>query len=421
MPRHLAPALTLALGVAFGHGTAATGAGQTAAEAFAPHRGLNLDTWVHYLNLDEIFAQPGFLDVFPEWRRYATPAMTAKLAADGFDFIRLPIDPAPLLRLGPGPAQDALIAQTLATVKDLQGYGLKVIVDLHSIPRADAPEGTAGIVASPAAFDRYLVFVGRVGAALNGLDPTRTAYEPFNEPNHDCDAIYSGDAQAWPAQLLRLHAVARKHAPALPLVLSGACWGDTDSLLALDPAKIDDANVIWSFHSYQPFAFTHQSADWVDGPVEFLADIPYPPSGIDDALAAKLLAKAVRRAKASPTPEGRAATKADLAQTVQDYRDLPDNEAASDPARAAAWADRHGISHARLLLGEFGVTREDPQGNPLPRPQRARFLADKRRAAERHGIGWAVYSWTGALRTATDDQSRVIAPDVCTALGLPGC
>ena len=49
------------------------------------------------------------------------------------------------------------------------------------------------------------------------------------------------------------------------------------------------------------------------------------------------------------------------------------------------------------------------------------FIADKRRAAEDRGIGWAVWSWRGTMRVSVSDDSYTLDPQVCTALGLPGC
>jgi endoglucanase len=114
---------------------AAPAGAETAADRFQPKRGLNFEIWNEWITADEMVSRPGFLDIYPDWRRLVPPKAVSDLKTKGFDFVRLPFDPSPLLRLGPGQAQDALIEQIHQTATDVQSTGLKVIVDLHSIPR----------------------------------------------------------------------------------------------------------------------------------------------------------------------------------------------------------------------------------------------------------------------------------------------
>jgi hypothetical protein len=391
---------------------------ETAADRFQPKRGLNFEIWNEWLTAEEMVTHPGFLLVYPDWRRVVPFEAVEDLKAKGFDFVRLPFDPAPLLRLGPGAAQDELIDQIRLTASLAQSTGLKVIVDLHSIPRPEEPWGTDDIVGNPDLFDAHVALAGKVAARLNGMDPDRTALELLNEPTGDCDAIWQKTGpMLWPDQLGRLHSAARAAAPDLPLVLSGACWGGPDGLEQIDPTSIADDNVIWSFHSYDPFLFTHQSASWSEGPNAYFADIPYPPDRIDDALAGKLVAEALVRVIATGADIDEAA----LAEAMREYRAQGVAIVAEEPERAAAWADRHGIPRNRLILGEFGAMREDMQGRRFQDHGRDAYLADKRRAAEKLGIGWAVWVWSGTFGVAEDDATRIIAPATCEGLGLAGC
>ena len=390
----------------------------TAADRFAPKRGLNFDIWNTWLSVEDMVTTPGFLDIYPDWRAIVPPKAIAGLSAMGFDFVRLPMDPAPLLRLGPGPAQDALIDQIAETALMVQAAGLKTIVDLHSIPRPDEAWGTDSVVGDTALFAAYIALTANVAARLNGMDPDRTALELLNEPTSDCDSVWSGGPMTWPDQLIRLHRAARKAAPDLPLVLSGACWGGVDGLKAIDPAAIADNNVLWSFHSYEPFLFTHQGASWTTGLNALFTGITYPPTTIDDATAARLLSQAEGRLGTSTNKD---ATPAALAQALQNYRDRPPDDVGTEIRAAAVWADQHGIPRGRLILGEFGAIRDDMTGSRLTGTGRAAFLKDKRTAAEALGIGWAVWGWTGAFGITDDDTTRAIAPDICVALGLLQC
>jgi endoglucanase len=200
-------------------------------------------------------------------------------------------------------------------------------------------------------------------------------------------------------------------------VLSGACWGGMDGLEQIDPARFQDDNLIFSFHSYDPFLFSHQAARWTNGPTGFFADVPYPPDAIDEALAARLIAEAETRARAANSDIDPAA----LDQVMADYRSAGRAMVGKETRKAADWADRHGIPRNRMILGEFGAMREDMSGHPFHDMGRETFLSDKRAGAEALGIGWSVWVWTGTFGITEDDQSRRIAPAICAALGLTGC
>ncbi len=382
-------------------------------------RGLNLEIWVEWLAVDDMLTREGFLTPYPDWRRFVGKEEFERYRADGFDFLRMPFDPGPMLALGPGPAQDALIAEIRAAAEMGHEAGLTVIVDLHSIPRPDEVWGTDDVMGRM--WPDYLPLVGRVAAALDGLPPERTLFEPLNEPTLDCDAIWDDSAEApperWPDMLAQMHAVARAGAPDLPLVLSGACWGGIDGLERVDPGRIGDENVIWSYHSYDPFPFTHQSANWTGSPLKYISRLPYPPSSLDDVTAMERAAAAALRMQAA---EG-AADPAAIAAEIAAYRAMPDDIGPAVSARAAEWAARHGIPARRLILGEFGAIHTDQEGR-FQGDDALRYIADQRAGAEQQGIAWAVWSLTGEMAvTLPDDPARVMDPAVCAALGLAGC
>jgi endoglucanase len=388
---------------------------ETAADRFAPKRGLNVDLWIEWRSIAEMLSDPPYLEVYPDWRRVITPEMYGILAAEGFDFVRLPMDPGPLLAMGPGKAQDALIADMRDGAEEALAAGLKAIVDLHPMPRGDETGGMEDVMAE--LWPDYVAFVGRVARALAGLPPDRVAFELLNEPTIDCEAVYAGAPAIWPDMLAELHAAAREGAPDLPLVLSGACWGGVEGLAALDPNDFSDNNILWSFHSYAPFAFTHQGASWGSSPLSHITGLPYPPS----LMTPKIMADVVSRAAERMTAQEGAADIDAITAEIAGYMDTPDSKIAEDILRAADWADAHGIPRTRLLLGEFGALHT-VEGVPQPREWYHAFLSDKRQAAETAGIGWAVLSYAGGMGVAIDgDPERRLAPETCRALGLLPC
>ena len=393
------------------------------AEGLQLTRGLNLDIWVEGRSVGDMLTEPGFLTPFPDWRRHMPPGRIESLTADGFDFVRFALDPAPMLALGRGERRAAMVRDIRDGVDLLQRAGLAVVVDLHIMPRPGEPWDTETLLADPAAFNAYLDLVAEVGAGLHGLPPDRTAFEPMNEPVVDCQLIWDhSDAPGvWPGMLARMHDAAREGAPDLPLVLSGSCWGGVQGLLRLDPAVVQDDNVIWSFHSYDPFTFTHQYASWTRSPLMFLQGVPYPPSALTDDVAARRATEAAARAAVSTSDLAEDVTVDTFAAMLADYRALPDSTATDGIAQAVAWADAHGIPHQRLLLGEFGAMGYEANGRAWGEPARHAFLADVSGAAQAAGVGWAVWEWTGQMRVSSDNTTRAMDPAICTALTLAGC
>lgn len=383
------------------------------AEPITLQRGVNTTLWLEWRSMGELMADPSYLDTFPDVRRDVTPAMYESLRAQGFDHVRMPIDPGPMIAFGPGERQDQLIDGIRIAAETAVDAGLKVVVDLHPIPRGGDIGGVESIIGDK--WPDYVTLVGRVAGRLSDLPADKVALELLNEPPFDCDAVYGGAPARWPAMQAEAHAAARAAAPDMTIVLTGACWSQANALASLDPALIPDDNVLWTFHSYEPFLFTHQGAGWSDPPQKHVWDLPYPPSAVTDEVAAEVIAAAIQRM----TAETGQADVAAIEKAIADYRQLPETAVAYDATRAAEWADQHGIPRSQLFMGEFGALHTAGDRS-LPREWYHAFLADKRQAAEDAGMGWAVLGYVGGMGiTSEDDPERRLAPETCAALGLP--
>jgi hypothetical protein len=330
----------------------------------------------------------------------------------------MPIDPAIFLEDASDKRVTRLIAETLKTIDLIHKAGLKVIVDFHAIPSDVRTVGTNQILADDALFNRYIAVVGRLGRALSGTDPATTAFEPFNEPVVDCDPTLF---PKWPAMLGQLHAVARKAAPNHTLILTGACWSSAYGLGKVDPAAIADDNVIWTFHSYDPYFLTHQGADWTGDSMSYVEGLPYPPDLMGEKAFQERLAAIRQTIQTKAPPERREELITglnEMADGVTTYAKVL--AALNDPFdRAEAWGKANNIPPERILLGEFGMIRqEDKKEFRMPPAWRAAYLKDMTDAARKHGFPWAVWSWGGAFGITLDDKKRVLDPVILKGLGL---
>jgi hypothetical protein len=83
---------------------------------------------------------------------------------------------------------------------------------------------------------------------------------------------------------------ARAAAPHFTLVATGACGSMVRGLDALDPAPLQRFQpLLFTFHFYEPYLFSHQGAPWLHEPVyRALNGLPWPGSAgtLDATLAA---------------------------------------------------------------------------------------------------------------------------------------
>jgi hypothetical protein len=389
-----------------------------AAEPLELRRGLGTEPWVTW-PVESEWTAGARLSPFPEWRQTTTSDDIAAIKAAGFDFVRLALDPAPVLSPGKAMTETAFIAEMLIAIDRFTHQGIKVIAELHTIPRyPDRPTGTEGYFATPEAADAYIAFATAVAAALAREDPQKVAYEPFNEPVMDCPWAQPR-TRDWPDHLKRLHASIRKAAPSLTLVLQGGCWGGAEGLVALDPAELADGNIIWSFHSYEPFIVTHQGATWTTGPERFVRGLLFPPSpGQRKAVLGETL-KRIGTEVASPTErrELERQLRKDLADYFRPGRAVGKLTEPLD--RVAAWARLHGIKSRNIMLGEFGIIR-GVEGPGTPEAARARYLSAARKAVEARGFAWVAWGWGGSFGITRSDEDRTFPPQILNALGLKG-
>ncbi|MGB3386877.1 MAG: cellulase family glycosylhydrolase [Pseudaminobacter sp.] len=382
----------------------------TAAE-FSVRRGINLDIWTTWPD-EKLWDDEAVILPYPEWRKFLTRADLDRLKQSGFDFVRMPVDPAPFLSPRTLALRDRLYASVLESVRLANEAGLKVVVDLHLIPSDIRSIDMGKVMKDPDSFDAYVEFVRKMAHTLSKQDPALVAFEPMNEPIIDCEA---GRREAWPQHLQRLFAAARSSATRLTLVLSGACYSSADGLSRIDPAIIADDNVLWTFHSYEPFLLTHQGATWAGDFIRYVTGLPYPlheaPHAELDAERQKIRA----RIKADAPFIRRLGMLAYLDEQIalMDTREELDALMDTPLDKVAAWAKRHGISPHDILLGEFGMIRQE-YGNPhvVPAPYRAAYVADTIARAESHGFAWAIWSYGGAFGVVDEFEGRRAEPEV---------
>jgi endoglucanase len=319
--------------------------------AFLAH-GINLNSW------------------FTPWANPAGYATAFRredadfLKRAGFTVCRLPLAPDLLFDPYQPSMQKAEIHLVDKAVRLLLDAGLAVVLDpIH---------GSSSDAEWERRLDHDPVFLGQVreywealARHFAGISSARIFFEVMNEPH--LSAREKVDPAWWKPVQESLVAAVRRGAPLNTIVVTGERWGGIDGLLQMKP--LADRNIVYSFHWYDPFTFTHQGAEWA-GPVQAeLAGIPYPSSPAAVTSVATALADPGARSQ------------------VLRYGEEVWNEerVKKGLARAADWA---AANHVPLFCGEFGVYRK-----AAPAGDRLQWIGDVRRNLEAMGIGWCMWDY----------------------------
>jgi hypothetical protein len=307
--------------------------------------------------------------------------------------------------------EDVVKAVGLACAEDLS-----VVLNLHP-NGATHHWNAANLVASSSSpmFSGYLELVRALALRLSRFDKRSVAFEPLNEPPQNCAP------SNWPSMQKSIVRAARTAAPHLTLVVTGACGSMIAGLEALDPSSVGDENVIYTFHFYEPYVFSHQGAPWMTSEpmYRYLNSVPWPSAA--GSKEATLAAVSARMSADRSTP---AYKKREIGGTIErvlaQYFDArPDHGfIESYFKRVETWAKRYGIDASRILLGEFGALRTDERYVASTAADRANYIRDVRKTAEACGIPWAFWNLFDGMGITVDDYSRQLDPQIVAALGL---
>src|SRR5262249_50536563 len=250
----------------------------------------------------------------------------------GFDFVRFAVDPGPFLQWHDS-RRDFLDRMLIERVRQILASDLSVIVDFHPSdmhPDYLGQKIAAGLDAP--LFQEYLRLLARTAASLDALKSPRVALEIMNEP--------PARAHAWRPMLDAAHRAVRQSAPTLLLVLDGGEDGDLEGTTQLDGFR-DDRNILFSFHYYRPWQFTHQGLAGMAG--RFLTDVPYPARArpIEQSIAAT--AATIARADIAPPQKQQAEAKTRAALETYRSSSFDRTGIKNDFYTMARWARDHSV------------------------------------------------------------------------------
>ena len=310
-------------------------------------RGINLSFWFTYRGDPSIDPQ----------RFRPDDADLRQLRAVGFRHARIAfdhawlVDPVDARRVNP-----QRVDELGAALQKVSSFGLLPVVTMN----ADNAF-LQRLLTQPAVRDSTAAFWWSLSRALAARLPAdKLVFEVLNEPATD-------DAAASLKVMQTLAGAVRDAAPRHTIVVAGHKYSSVDELLALVPFQ--DDNLIYTFHFYEPFNFTHQGASWGWPMWTRFHDFPYPSS---PAAMAPLLPQFDEEARSHAAWYGQQAWNRDKLAAMLD--------------RVAAWRDQHRVV---VWCSEFGVLK-----TYAPATSRQAWLRDTRELLEARQIGWAHFDFS---------------------------
>ena len=284
-----------------------------------------------------------------------------RIAAWGFDHIRLPIDEVQMW--DDSGRQDAEAFDLLDSALDwAEQAGLAVIVD-HHILRSHffISETEPKLFTDPAEAEKFADMWRQLSARMRGR--SHVAYELLNE-------AVATDAQDWNRVAMIAFQAVRELEPERTIVLGSNQW---NSAFSFDRLSVpDDKNLVLTFHYYLPMFITHHRASWsVEGRM-YDGRIQYPGRPIPDECLAEVRPPQTARL---------------FGATLEELnRPYDRNAMVADMAKPLEVARRTGLP---LYCGEFGVI------NLVPQPVREAWYRDIISVFNEYRIGWANWDYRG--------------------------
>lgn len=195
---------------------------------------------------------------------------------------------------------------------------LNVIIDLHHTEFDNS-------VPNAAATARIAWLWKEIATRYKDTNPEKVFFELRNEP-HDIKA------EEWRVQANELIKIVRQIAPKHTLIVGFHDWNSRTAMIESEP--FEDSNIIYTFHYYDPFIFTHQGATWSSEGLPELKGVPFPWSK-------------EREIKTPETAKGKW-----VESQIKDYRkDSQSDKMFADLKAAKNWSEKKKVP---IFVGEFG-------------------------------------------------------------------
>lgn len=297
----------------------------------------------------------------------------------GYDHVRIPVDEIELWDEN-GKLIEKAVNSLTNCLDWCEKYDLRAIVDLHTVRahhfNAANEGGKITLWEDSAAQANFVNLWIQLSDILKKYPVNMVAYEILNEavaPEHD----------DWNKLMNRTVTEIRKKEPERVLVIGPNMWQIAPNLKFLKLPE-GDKNIILSFHTYSPLAFTHYKASWT--PLKYYnGPVHYPGQIITNEDYQKYIDT----------------TNAALVAQTADARDVYNKKRLLEVFQS-------GVEYAKsknlqLYCGEFGCLPT------VERKDRLQYYADMVSVLEENNIAWCDWEYKGDFGIYFFDTEKAIS------------
>lgn len=273
----------------------------------------------------------------------------------GADVIRLPINMHGMTNGAPDYKVDTLLFYFLDQVIDwTEELGVNLILDNHSFDPAVNTEPSIENILIPV----WQQFAERFKDRSNLI-----YYEILNEPHGISDITWNSIQGRVINEIRNIDSV---HT----IIVGPASWNSYNNLKNM-PIYLD-TNLVYTFHFYDPFIFTHQGASWTDPSMEPLANVPFPYDATRmPTFPTELIGSWIQSSFNSYSNDG----------TISKVKQLIDI--------AVSFKNQNNV---KLFCGEFGVYIPNSNND-----DRVYWYEVVRSYLEENGIAWTTWDYQGGF------------------------
>lgn len=223
------------------------------------NRGYNVTNWLEDGRFDGTFR-------FDE-------DFVARLAENGFWGLRLPIDLDLYVTSESEDGTEVVVDDDLWLVLDnfatwTSDHGLSLTIDYHQYDASFTFNDEVGV-------NRAIALWKTVAAHFATNPRDDLYYELLNEPELSVGSTRVLNASAWTPVAERMIAAIRGEDDQHTIIFGDVNWYGIQQLSAREP--FGDDNIVYAFHFYEPFIFTHQGASWAEQTSTKNVPFPYSP------------------------------------------------------------------------------------------------------------------------------------------------
>jgi endoglucanase len=294
------------------------------------------------------------------------------LHSRGMRHVRLPVPAETVISaFGTKDAVERQLQALTGFVSQLIGIGYAVTVDLHPGAQFQKMHRDKPSEAMAAMKDAWLMLARVIGR----FPPDKVFAELLNEPDVG--------TERWQSEMRELAGFVRKLLPDTTLIVGPVNWQRADSLPRFKP--LDDLNVVYAIHFYDPMAFTHQGHWDPNDPLSEIKQLPFPLSRSNAAVMEL-------RARLQAGERSAALRELDAALALSDKGDA----VADQLAPALKWQAEF---RRPLVINEFGVLTHH-----APPASRIQWIQTVVKFAEVNCIGWTHWEFAQGFGLLNDKK-----------------